>query len=96
MLEHYIPVVSVQGDESVLQVDLGDAVVSGGHVTQVSGVSGALGVGGGTVGALVGVEVGPGRGAAVGGVSKLVDVEPVIAGLQSRDLASHGHGAGSL
>lgn len=52
----------------------------------------ALAVLGGAVLALVQVEVGPGRGAAVGGVAELVDVEAVIALGQAGHLAAHLHG----
>ena len=56
----------------------------------------ALGVIGRSVLALVRVEVGPGGGAAIGGVSELVDVEAVVAGLETGHLATHGHGARTL
>ena len=49
-----------------------------------------------TVLAAVGVEVGPGGGAAVGVVAKLVHVEAVLAGAKAGELASHGHGAAAL
>ena len=46
--------------------------------------------------ALVEVEVRPGRGAAVGGVAELVDVEAVQARLQVAHVAAYLHRAGSL
>ncbi len=60
-------------------------------VAQVAGVPLALAVAGGAVLALVDVEVGPGRGAAVGAVAELVDVEPVQALRQVAHLALDVH-----
>lgn len=40
------------------------------------------------------VKVRPGRGAPVGVVAKLVDVEAVVSGLQPGDLARYLHGVG--
>ena len=46
--------------------------------------------------ALVQVQVGPGRCAAVGGVAELVDVEAVQAGLQVAHVTAYLNGARSL
>ncbi len=61
-------------------------------VPEVAGVPAPLAVLRGAVFALVQVEVGPGGGAAVGGVAELVDVEAVLALGEVGDLASHVHG----
>ena len=89
-------VLSLQGDERVLEVDVADAVVAHLDVAQVAGVAAALGVLGAAVLAFVQVEVGPGGGAAVGEVTKLMDVEAVEAGLEARHGSGHGDGTAAL
>eukprot|EP00515_Schizochytrium_aggregatum_P000169 CAMPEP_0202038698 /NCGR_PEP_ID=MMETSP0962-20130828/11590_1 /ASSEMBLY_ACC=CAM_ASM_000488 /TAXON_ID=4773 /ORGANISM="Schizochytrium aggregatum, Strain ATCC28209" /LENGTH=195 /DNA_ID=CAMNT_0048602875 /DNA_START=23 /DNA_END=610 /DNA_ORIENTATION=- len=77
------------GDLSVGDVHLGDAVAVGGDVAEVAGV--ALVVGGSAVVAAVRVEVAAGRGAAVGGVAELVDVEAVLARGEAAEAAGHAN-----
>ena len=73
---------------------LGDSALVGGDVAEVSGVALPLLAVLAAVLALVEVEVRPGRGAAVGGVAELVDVEAVQPRLQVADLAGDPHRVG--
>lgn len=86
-------VVAGQLEKSVLENTLGNTLGVGLDVSEVTNVS--LGVGGSTVVLLEGVEVGAGRGAAVGVVSKLVDVESSLGvGIVALDVVGDGDGAG--
>jgi len=81
--------VAVQADVSVADVQLGHTVIAGDDVAQVTGVPLALRVVGCAVGAAVGVEVRSGAGAAVGVVTKLVNMESVLPRSQSTDLSGN-------
>ena len=77
---------SGEGDLHVFELE--DAAVGGGdYVAEVTGV--AVLVGGGAVVLAVGVEVGPGGHASVGGVAELVDVEAVLARGESLEVAGN-------
>lgn len=78
---------SGQGNLTVGDVDLGHSAVIGHNVAQVSGVS--FGGCGSSVFLAVRVEVRSGRGASVGVVTELVDVESVVARLESSHLTGH-------
>ncbi len=79
--------------KTCLDVHLGLSTVVTRDIAQVPGVPLPLSVLGASVLALVQVEVGPRRGAPVGGVAKLVDVEPVQTLLaQVAQLAGDGNG----
>ncbi len=79
----------MQRDQRVRDFNVDLALLVGLNIAKVSGVAATLGVGGGPVFASVDVEVWAGRGAAVGVVAKLVDVEPVLTGCQPADLSGH-------
>lgn len=86
-------VVAGQLEKSVLENTLGNTLRVGLDVSEVTNVS--LGVGGSTVVLLEGVEVGAGRGAAVGVVTKLVDVESSLGvGIVALDVVGDSDGAG--
>lgn len=78
---------SRQRNLAVGDVDLGDSAVIGHNVAQVSGVS--LSSIRGTMFLAVRIEVRSGGGASVGVVTELVDVESVIAWLQSSHFTSN-------
>ena len=81
---------SGEGDLHVFELE--DAAVGGGdYVAEVTGV--AVLVGGGAVVLAVGVEVGPGGHASVGGVAELVDVEAVLARGESLEVAGYFGGS---
>lgn len=78
-----------QLDQRIMDGALGDTRGVGGDVTQVTNVSDLIGWG--TVGLSEWVEVRTGRGATVGVVTKLVDVEPTLGiGIVTSDLVGDG------
>lgn len=79
----------MQRDQRVRDFNIDLALLVGLNIAELSGVAATLGVGGGPVLASIDVEVWAGRGAAVGVVAKLVNVEPVLTGCQPADLSGH-------
>lgn len=82
---------SDQGDEAVLDIDLGLTVGSSFDVSEITNVT--FLVLGSSMVLTVGVEVSTGGYTSLGNISKLVHMETVEAGLETSDGSSHGNGA---
>lgn len=85
---------TVKRDDRVLHVDFRDARAIRLHVPQIPSMAMSLAVFRASVLSVVGIEVGAGRGASIGVVAKLVDMESMQAFGEPLDLALDADWAG--
>merc|ERR1719510_1138202 len=84
---------SAQRNKTFLDVKLGHSIFPGDNVAKISGMSFSFIVSGSAMFCLVRVVMRSGRSATIGVVTKLMDVEAMLASGQSRNFSGHCHGS---